>query len=271
MSASHNFPSRLASVGLQFVLGYCLFAAQTKFLFALAQDTVSDILIRGGTVVTSQREFLSDVLIYKGKIVKLGRNIDSSKAKRVIDAEGKYILPGGIDPHTHLEMSFMGAIACDDFSSGHKAALAGGTTMHIDFVVPMEGSLLKGYEAYRKKARIAHMDYGFHLVINTYNEQIEKEMEILVKEKGINSFKFFLAYKGALMISDEHFLQGMLKAKELGAIVQVHAENGDAVAYGQQYIFEDLKIHGPEENVRVVGEATLAGLTLDESKNGFII
>lgn len=206
------------------------------------------ILIEGGTVVNEHEKFVADVLVEDEKIVMVGKDLAQkvgSEGLEKIDARGKYVMPGGIDPHTHLEMPFMGQVAADDFSSGHKAALAGGTTLHVDFALPVDGSLLKGYEAWEKKAKKANMDYAFHMAVTSWNEQVAKEMEILAKEKGINSFKFFMAYKGALMINDEQMIEAFRKCKEIGALAMVHAENGDAVAMGQKMMM-DMGITGPE-------------------------
>ena len=153
-------------------------------------------------------------------------------------------MPGGIEPHTHLEMPFMGQEACDDFFSGQAAALAGGTTMHIDFALPLNGSIREGYHIYRKKAEKSCMDYGFHMAVTQWNDDVDKEMEYAVQQ-GINSFKFFMAYKGALMVNDDQLARGMYRCKELGALPMVHAENGDMVALGQEMIFAQ-GIHGPE-------------------------
>ncbi|KAL6966626.1 dihydropyrimidinase [Sarracenia purpurea var. burkii] len=142
-------------------------------------------------------------------------------------------------------MGFMESETIDDFFSGQAAALAGGTTMHIDFVIPVNGSLSSGFEAYVEKAKKSCMDYGFHMAITKWDETVSAEMEVMVKEKGINSFKFFLAYKGALMINDELMLEGFKKCKSLGALAMVHAENGDAVFVGQKRMIE-LGITGPE-------------------------
>ncbi|GMN23618.1 hypothetical protein TIFTF001_043702 [Ficus carica] len=163
-------------------------------------------------------------------------------------------------------MEFMRTETIDDFFTGQAAALAGGTTMHIDFVIPVNGSLTAGFEAYEKKTRKSCMDYGFHMAITRWDDTISKEMEIMVREKGINSFKFFLAYKGALMINDELLLQGFKKCKALGALAMVHAENGDAVYEGQQRIIE-LGITGPEGHALsrppvLEGEATARAIRL---------
>ncbi|CAI5496369.1 unnamed protein product [Closterium sp. Naga37s-1] len=155
----------------------------------------------------------------------------------------------GIDPHTHLAMPFMGTESCDDFFSGQAAALAGGTTFHIDYVLGATpeagGDLLRILAEYEGKARgNAVMDYGFHMGVTRWSEAVERDMEEVVR-RGINSFKFFMAYKGALQVDDQQLLDGFTRCKQLGAIPQVHAENGDAVVWGQQHIF-DLGITGPE-------------------------
>ncbi|KAL1161485.1 hypothetical protein V6Z11_A07G137900 [Gossypium hirsutum] len=168
-------------------------------------------------------------------------------------------------------MEFMGTETIDDFFSGQAAALAGGTTMHIDFVIPVNGSLVAGFEAYKKKAMKSCMNYGFHMAITKWDESVSREMEIMVKEKGINSFKFFMAYKGSLMISDELLLQGLERCKSLGALAMVHAENGDAVFEGQKRMI-DLGITGPEGHALsrppvLEGEATARAIRLAKFVN----
>ncbi|KAL8238642.1 hypothetical protein R6Q59_015209 [Mikania micrantha] len=145
----------------------------------------SKILIKGGTVVNADHQEFADVYIEDGVIVDVRPNIKVSDEFRVVDATGKFVMPGGIDPHTHLAMEFMGAETIDSFFSGQAAALAGGTTMHIDFVIPVRGSLSKGYEAYVEKAKLSCMDYGFHMAITKWDDTVSKEMEIMVKEKGL--------------------------------------------------------------------------------------
>ncbi|XVE78996.1 hypothetical protein DITRI_Ditri14bG0022700 [Diplodiscus trichospermus] len=205
----------------------------------------SKLLIKGGTVVNAHLQEIADVYVEDGTIIAVKPNIKVGDDVTLLDATGKYVMPGGIDPHTHLAFEFMGTETIDDFFSGQAAALAGGTTMHIDFVIPVNGSLVAGFEAYEKKAKKSCMDYGFHMAISKWDESVSREMEIMVKEKGINSFKFFMAYKGALMISDELLLQGLERCKSLGALAMVHAENGDAVFEGQKRMIE-LGITGPE-------------------------
>lgn len=226
----------------------------------------SKILIKGGTVVNAHHKEVADVYIEDGTIVAVQPNIKVSDDIKVIDATGKFVMPGGIDPHTHLAMEFMGSETIDDFFSGQAAALAGGTTMHIDFVIPVDGSLSAGYEAYVEKAKRSCMDYGFHMAITKWNETVSEEMEIMVKEKGINSFKFFLAYKGSFMVNDELLMEGLKKCKSLGALAMVHAENGDAVFEGQKRMIE-LGITGPEGHALsrppvLEGEATARAIRL---------
>ncbi|XP_047325156.1 dihydropyrimidinase isoform X2 [Impatiens glandulifera] len=205
----------------------------------------SKILIKGGTVVNAHHQEIADVYVEDGLIAAVRPNIKVGDDVTVLDATGKFVMPGGIDPHTHLAMDFMGTQTIDDFFSGQAAALAGGTTMHIDFVLPSNGSLLAGFQSYVEKSRKACMDYGFHMAITKWDETVSREMEILVKKKGINSFKFFMAYKGSLMINDELLLEAFKRCKALGALAMVHAENGDAVFEGQKRMIE-LGITGPE-------------------------
>ncbi|GLT81773.1 hypothetical protein SLE2022_002070 [Rubroshorea leprosula] len=224
------------------------------------------LLIKGGTVVNAHHQEIADVYVEDGIIVAVKPNIMVGDDVTVIDATGKYVMPGGIDPHTHLAMEFMGTQTIDDFFSGQAAALAGGTTMHIDFVIPVDGSLMAGFEAYQEKSKKACMDYGFHMAITKWDEVVSREMEILVNKKGINSFKFFMAYKGALMINDELLLEGLKRCKSLGALAMVHAENGDAVFEGQKRIIE-LGITGPEGHglsrpAVLEGEATARAIRL---------
>ncbi|XP_019455918.1 PREDICTED: dihydropyrimidinase isoform X1 [Lupinus angustifolius] len=231
----------------------------------------SKLLIKGGTVVNANHKHLADVYVEDGIIVAVNPNIRVGDDVTVIDATGKFVMPGGIDPHTHLEFEFMGTETVDDFFSGQAAALAGGTTMHIDFVIPRNGNLTAGFEAYEKKAKKSCMDYGFHMAITKWDEAVSREMELMVKEKGINSFKFFMAYKGSLMINDELLLEGLKKCKSLGALAMVHAENGDAVHEGQNRMTE-LGITGPEGHALsrpavLEGEATARAIRLAEFVN----
>ena len=201
------------------------------------------ILITGGTVVNADFSEKADVLVDDGKIVAVGHNL---KGVRVVDATGCYVMPGGVDPHTHLEMPFMGTTSADDFESGTKAGLAGGTTMVVDFCLPAPGeSLLKAYQAWRHKAEKAAADYSFHMAITQWSPMIHDEMETVVKTYGINTFKHFMAYKGALMVNDDEMYNSFKRCAQLGALPLVHAENGDVVARMQADLLA-RGVTGPE-------------------------
>ncbi|CEF40749.1 dihydropyrimidinase [Acetobacter senegalensis] len=224
--------------------------------------------IRGGTVVTAERSTRADILCDDtGLIVQVGANLETPAGYDVVDAGGLLVMPGGIDPHTHMEMPFMGTTASDDFYTGTAAGLAGGTTSILDFVIPgSDRTLLESWKAWREKARKAASDYGFHVAITHWNDQVHADMGTLVQDCGVNSFKHFMAYKNALMIEDETFLHSMRRAGELGALCTVHAENGDAVAYLQQNLLEKGQT-GPEAHPAsrppaVEGEATQRAITL---------
>ena len=129
------------------------------------------------------------------------------------DVKRRRVQPGGIDPHTHFSMPFMGQEACDDFESGQRAALVGGTTMHIDFALPVDHDLRAGLESYEAKSAISVMDFGLHMAVTSWSDKVAEDMAWLAGAKGINSFKFFLAYKGALMVRDEEFIMGLRKVR----------------------------------------------------------
>jgi dihydropyrimidinase len=155
-------------------------------------------------------------------------------------------MPGGIDPHTHMQLPFMGTVASDDFYTGTAAGLAGGTTMIIDFVIPSpQQDVMEAFKQWREWAEKATADYSFHVAITWWDDTVSRDMEELVKKHGVNSFKHFMAYKGAIMADDEILVNSFSKAIELGAIVTVHAENGELVYRLQQKIF-DSGITGPE-------------------------
>ncbi|MEN0087029.1 MAG: dihydropyrimidinase [Pseudomonadota bacterium] len=184
--------------------------------------------IRNGTVVTADLTYKADVQIEDGIITAIGPNLSGGTE---LDATGCYIMPGGIDPHVHLEMPFMGTYSSDDFESGTRAALAGGTTMVVDFCLPSPGeSLLEAIKRWDNKSTRANCDYSFHMAITWWGEQVFDEMKTVVQDKGINTFKHFLAYKGALMVNDDELYSSFLRCAELGATPMVHAENGDVIA-----------------------------------------
>jgi dihydropyrimidinase len=214
-------------------------------------------VISNGTIVTADRTWKADILIEDGKIARIGENLSGDE---VIDASGCYVMPGGIDPHTHLEMPFMGTYSSDDFESGTRAALAGGTTMVIDFCLPSPNqSLLEAIQMWDNKSTRANCDYSFHMAITWWGKQVFDEMPQVI-EKGITSFKHFMAYKGSLMVDDDEMFASFRRCAELGALPMVHAENGDVVAQLSDKLLADGN-NGPEAHAysrppEVEGEAT---------------
>jgi dihydropyrimidinase len=204
------------------------------------------ILIRGGKIVNSDGEFQGDLLVENGKIVAVAPKLENVSAQRVIDAGGAYVMPGGIDPHTHMELPFMGTVASEDFFSGTSAAAAGGTTMCIDFVIPSpQTSILENYHQWRKWAEKSATDYSFHVAITWWSEQVRQEMGELCEKWGVNSFKHFMAYKNAIMCDDETLVNSFKRCKELGALATIHAENGELVYVLQKEVYEK-GFRGPE-------------------------
>jgi dihydropyrimidinase len=186
-------------------------------------------LIKNGTIVTAAETYPADVLLDGGKIALVGLNLLADGAQ-VVDAKGKYLLPGGIDVHTHMELPFGGTVASDDFYTGHKAAAFGGTTTHIDFVIQGKGETLhQAVDNWHKKSDPkAVVDYGYHLAITDLTDKVMDEIPSMGKE-GITSLKLFMAYKGVLQIDDTTLFKAMMKAAEAGMLIMVHAENGDAI------------------------------------------
>ncbi|MFN3202188.1 MAG: dihydropyrimidinase [Bradymonadia bacterium] len=202
-------------------------------------------IIKGGTVVTAEGEARADVAIDGEQIVAVGPDLDANGAQ-VIDATGAYVMPGGIDPHTHMELPFMGTVASEDFFTGTSAAAAGGTTTIIDFVIPgPQQRIMDAYNDWMGWAAKAASDYTFHVAITWWDETVHADMGTLATEHGVNSFKHFMAYKGAIMAGDEILVNSFTRARELGAICTVHAENGELVFRLQQEIY-DKGIRGPE-------------------------
>lgn len=208
----------------------------------------SALLIRGGTVVNADREQCADVLCVDGRIVAVGEDIASQAptGAQVLDASGQYVMPGGIDPHTHMQLPFMGTVTSDDFFTGTAAGLAGGTTSIIDFVIPSPNEpLMDAYHKWRGWAEKAAADYSFHMAITWWDKSVHADMATLVQQEGINSFKHFMAYKNAIMCDDETLVNSFRRALELGAMPTVHAENGELVYLLQQEVSK-MGITGPE-------------------------
>ena len=239
------------------------------------------VLIKDGTVVTSTETMNADVLIEDGKVSAIytseregfsDRVIDSlleTTSDKVIDATGKYVIPGGIDVHTHMELPFGGTFASDTFETGTRAAAWGGTTAIIDFAVQTKGqNLMDGFEAWMGKAAgNCAIDYGFHLIVGDVTEQSLKEMDTAVSE-GVTSFKMFMAYPGVFYSTDGEIFQAMLKAAENGSTIMMHAENGiaidvlieQALARGET----DPIHHGLVRKSILEGEATHRAIKLAE-------
>jgi len=204
------------------------------------------VLIKGGTVVNAEQSIRADVLCQDGVITAVGENIDAPAGATVVDAGGQYVMPGGIDPHTHMQLPFMGTVTTEDFYTGTAAGLAGGTTMIIDFAIPNpQQNILETYRQWREWGKKSVADYSFHVAITWWDDTVHEDMGTLVRDHGVNSFKHFMAYKGAIMADDEILVNSFSRAVELGAIPTVHAENGELVFRLQQEMI-DKGITGPE-------------------------
>jgi dihydropyrimidinase len=188
------------------------------------------ILIKGGRVVTAADDYAADVYVEDERISLIGESLDQP-ADKVIDASGKYVLPGGVDPHTHLDMPFGGTVTIDDVESGQTSAAFGGTTTHVDFIIqPAGASFAEALEEWRGKANGKQViDMGYHMAVTDLKEGGTLEELATLPDQGITSYKLFMAYKGALMVDDETLFRTMQVAAETGALVMVHAENGDAI------------------------------------------
>ena len=200
------------------------------------------IAIKGGTVVTAQRSYAADILVEGERILDIGADL---RGDSVVDATGCYVMPGGIDPHTHLEMPFMGTTSADNYETGTKAALSGGTTMVVDFCIPNHGQkLLDAWTDWDRRSAGAATDYSYHMCIVSWSDAIRDEMAAVVA-RGVTTFKHFMAYKGALMVNDEEMFASFQRCAEIGAMPLVHAENGDVVASLQAELMR-AGITGPE-------------------------
>lgn len=207
---------------------------------------MASILIRGGTVVNADQAFLADVLTQDGKVIAVGAALQAPVGATVVDAGGQYVMPGGIDPHTHMQLPFMGTVTMDDFYTGTAAGLAGGNTSIIDFVIPNpQQSLMEAYQTWRGWADKSAGDYSFHVAVTWWDETVKRDMGTLVQQEGVNSFKHFMAYKNAIMCDDETLVNSFKRAMELGAMPTVHAENGELVFLLQKQVAE-MGITGPE-------------------------
>ena len=201
------------------------------------------ILIKNGRIITASEDYIADIFIEGETISAIGKNLNV-KADKEIDASGMLVFPGGIDPHVHLDMPFMGTFSSDTHETGTRAALFGGTTTVIDFVLQKQGNSLKAaLDEWKGRATgTAVGDYSFHMAVTDFNENTKKEIKEFVEKEGITSFKTFMAYKGALMIDDRQMVGLMEEVKKQGGMITVHATNGDMIDYLIQKHREEGKL-----------------------------
>jgi dihydropyrimidinase len=224
-------------------------------------------LIKGGTVVTAAEMTVADVLIDGERIRAVGAEL--GEADRVIDATGHYVMPGGIDVHTHMELPFGGTFASDDFATGTRAAAFGGTTTIVDFAVQSFGqSLSQGLDTWLEKAEPkSHIDFGLHLIVREINPAVLSEMDVMI-ERGVTSFKLFMAYPGVFMLDDASIFRAMSRTAGNGGLIMLHAENGGAIdVLVQRYLAEGKTApinHGLTRPSSMEGEATHRAIALAE-------
>src|SRR6478672_7477855 len=177
------------------------------------------ILIKNGRIITATDDYVADIFIEGETIKTIGKDL-SVNAQQTIDASGKLVFPGGIDPHVHLDMPFMGTFSSDNYETGTRAALFGGTTMVIDFILQKQGnSLQSALDEWRSRSDNNCVgDYSFHMAVTDFNEDTKKEVKHFIEEEGITSFKTFMAYKGALMIDDRQMVGLMEEVKKQGGM-----------------------------------------------------
>ena len=228
-----------------------------------------DTIITNGRVVTASDTYASDVAIGNGRIVAIGQSLPPENARRIIDAEGKYVLPGGIDVHTHLDMPFGGTTSSDDFETGTRAAAFGGTTTLIDFAIQYKGQTLRtAFDTWMQKASAkAVCDYAFHCIITELADAQLDEMNALVRE-GVTSFKLFMAYPGVFMLDDGSIFKALLRTGQNGGTICMHAENGDVIDVLVQRALKAghtaPKYHALTRPPRAEAEATHRAIALAE-------
>ena len=191
---------------------------------------MSTTLVKNGTVITASDRYDADIYIDKGVITHIGQGL-SMPADTVVDASGKLVMPGGIDVHTHLDMPFGGTTSADDFESGTIAAAHGGTTTLIDFAIQDFGQgLYPAFEGWMKRAEgKAVIDYGFHMIVRELSDQVSIEMDKMVRDEGVTSFKLFMAYPGVFMVDDATIFKALRKTRDNGGLICMHAENGGVI------------------------------------------
>jgi dihydropyrimidinase len=224
-------------------------------------------LIKGGTVVTATETTKADVVIEDEKVAAIGTGIPV-QADVEVDATERYVMPGGVDVHTHMDLPFGGSFCSDDFETGTIAAAFGGTTTIVDFAVQDYGEgLRQGLDRWFEKAKRATTDYGFHMIVREVNDQVLQEMDELVGE-GITSFKLFMAYPGVFMLDDASIFKAMRQAADSGALIMMHAENGGPIdVLVRQFLDEgktDPVNHGLTRPSVMEGEAVHRAFKLSE-------
>jgi dihydropyrimidinase len=225
------------------------------------------ILIKGGRVITAADDYVADIYVEGERISLIGDSLDV-QADRTIDASGRYILPGGVDPHTHLDMPFGGTVTIDDVESGQTAAAFGGTTTHVDFIIQPKGSTFAdAVDEWRAKANGKQViDMGYHMAVTDLKEGGTLEELATLPDQGITSYKLFMAYKGAIMVDDETLFRVMQVAADTGALVMVHAEHGDAIDVLVREALErgetEPKYHALTRPPETEGEATNRAIQL---------
>jgi dihydropyrimidinase len=228
-----------------------------------------DTLISNGTIVTATDTYVADVAVSGGSIVAVGKNLPRENTRQIMDASGKYVMPGGIDVHTHLDMPFGGTTSSDDFETGTKAAAFGGTTTLIDFAIQYKGQALRqAFDTWMKKAEgKAACDYAFHCIITDLPDSRLPEIKSLVGE-GVTSFKLFMAYPGVFMLDDATIFKTFQAAARQGAMVCMHAENGGAIdVIVKQALAEGKtapKYHALTRPTTAEAEATARAIALAE-------
>jgi len=239
-----------------------------KELLQQIKSKTMSTLIKNGRIITAEQDYVADIFIENDKITLIGNDLNN-QADTIIDAKGNYVIPGGIDVHTHLDMPFGGTKSNDDFETGTKAAAFGGTTSLIDFAIqPKGGSMREGLETWMAKAEgKATIDYGFHMIITDLPDERLSEMDEMVGE-GVTSFKLFLAYPGVLMVDDATIYKAMLQSKKNGALICMHAENGMVIDNIVQQMVKEGKLepkyHALSRPAAAEGESTNRAIALAE-------